>query len=77
MERSTRQSGRLVIQFIEYLETPRHINYDEHGQHNTKKLQHTTQSSRLHDYRETNEERDGFPETSGFIPDVEDHVTFL
>ncbi|GFW99650.1 hypothetical protein TNCV_3418831 [Trichonephila clavipes] len=37
-----------------------HINYDEHGRHNiqTKKLQHTTQSIRLHDNRETSEERE-------------------
>ncbi|GFV90797.1 hypothetical protein TNCV_2323661 [Trichonephila clavipes] len=37
MERSTKQSGRLVIQFIEYHKTPRHINYDEHGRHNKDK----------------------------------------
>ncbi|GFT03406.1 hypothetical protein TNCV_2985691 [Trichonephila clavipes] len=38
-----------------------------------KKLQHTTQSSRLHDHRETSEarERERFPETSVFIPDGE------
>ncbi|GFW97947.1 hypothetical protein TNCV_2599861 [Trichonephila clavipes] len=52
--------GSLVnksIQFIEYLETPRHINYDEQGRHNRDK-ETTTQRSRLHDYRETSEERE-------------------
>ncbi|GFV87861.1 hypothetical protein TNCV_781431 [Trichonephila clavipes] len=34
----------------------KHINYDEHGRHNTDK-ETSTQSSRLHDYRETSEER--------------------
>ncbi|GFV49091.1 uncharacterized protein TNCV_236251 [Trichonephila clavipes] len=36
-----------------------HINYDEHGRHNTDK-ETTTQRSRLHDYRETSEERRDF-----------------
>ncbi|GFW56597.1 hypothetical protein TNCV_1863071 [Trichonephila clavipes] len=33
------------IQFIQYLETPRHINYDKHGRHNTDKetTAHNTQ----------------------------------
>ncbi|GFU87957.1 hypothetical protein TNCV_1335261 [Trichonephila clavipes] len=53
-----------------------HINYDEHGRHNTDK-ETTTQSSRLHDYREKSEESARFPEISVFIPDVEEHVTFL
>ncbi|GFV50634.1 hypothetical protein TNCV_2212971 [Trichonephila clavipes] len=50
----------------------RHINYDEHGRRNTDK-ETTTQSSRLHDYRG----KARFPETSVFIPDGEDHMTFL
>ncbi|GFW48909.1 hypothetical protein TNCV_3901071 [Trichonephila clavipes] len=55
-----------------------HINYDEDGRYNTDK-ETTAQSSQLHDYRgnERRERERGFPETSVFIPDVEDHVTFL
>ncbi|GFU12384.1 hypothetical protein TNCV_723491 [Trichonephila clavipes] len=48
---------------------PWHINYDEHGRHNTDK-ETTTQSSRLHDYRETSEGRARFPESSIFILEV-------
>ncbi|GFS83559.1 transposon Tf2-9 polyprotein [Trichonephila clavipes] len=41
----------------------------------TLSMDDTTQSSRLHDFRETSEET-GFPETSVFIPDCEDRVTW-
>ncbi|GFW64475.1 hypothetical protein TNCV_813101 [Trichonephila clavipes] len=41
-----------IIRFLEDW----HINYDEHGRHNTDK-ETTTQNSWLHIYRETNEER--------------------
>ncbi|GFW97805.1 hypothetical protein TNCV_1425681 [Trichonephila clavipes] len=43
-----------------------HVNYDGHGRHNTKKLQQTTQSNRLHDYRETSVERGGISRDIGF-----------
>ncbi|GFX05275.1 uncharacterized protein TNCV_4175181 [Trichonephila clavipes] len=42
----------------------------------TKKLQHTTLSSRLHDYRETSEERARFPEISVLILDVSLECTY-
>ncbi|GFX20304.1 hypothetical protein TNCV_1438631 [Trichonephila clavipes] len=48
----------------------------KHGRHNTDKDTLRTRCSRLHDYRETSEERE-VSRDIGFIPDVEDHVTFL
>ncbi|GFU91222.1 hypothetical protein TNCV_4925521 [Trichonephila clavipes] len=43
----------------------------------TQKKTHRTRSSRLHDYRETSEEQEVSRDTSAFIPNVEDHMTFL
>ncbi|GFX73079.1 hypothetical protein TNCV_1704811 [Trichonephila clavipes] len=76
MERSTGQSGKSnLLNILKHLGILITMNMDDTTQ--TKKLQPTTQSSRLHDYRETRKERARFPETSVFIPDFEDHVTFL
>ncbi|GFW73205.1 hypothetical protein TNCV_484311 [Trichonephila clavipes] len=57
--------------------TALHIQEEENMDDTTQTNQLQHKSSRLHDYRETSEEKARFPENIGFLYSTVSHVTFL